>query len=246
MDRMLYVAMTGARQVLHAQSVNNNNLANADTTGFRQDLAAARSMPVFGEGHPSRVYAMTERAGVDTSAGSLITTDRELDVAVDGDGWLAVQAPDGEEAYTRAGDLHTISGGILTNGAGHPIMGEGGPVALPPAEKIEIGADGTVSILPPGDPAAGLVEIDRILLVKPDPEALEKGADGLMRLRDGEAAPPDASVRLKAGALEGSNVDPTAALVNMIDLSRQYEMQIKMMSAAKDNARVTQQLLSLD
>lgn len=246
MDRMLYVAMTGARQVLHAQAVNNNNLANAATTGFRQDLAAFRSMPVFGEGHPSRVYAMAEKPGIDTNAGEIITTDRELDIAIDGDGWIAVQAPDGSEAYTRAGDLQIISGGILTTGAGHPVLGENGPVAIPPAEKIEIGADGTVSMRAPGDAAANLTEVDRIRLVRPPAQELKKGADGLLRLRSGDPAPMDAEVRLLAGALESSNVDPAAALVNMIDLSRQFEMQVKMMSAAKDNSQATQQLLRLE
>lgn len=246
MDRMLYVAMTGARQVLHAQAVNNNNLANAATTGFRQDLAAFRSMPVFGEGHPSRVYAMAEKPGIDTGVGQLITTGRELDIAVDGEGWIAVQAPDGSEAYTRAGDLQIISGGILTTGAGHPVLGDNGPIAVPPAEKIEIGADGTLSMQAPGDTATNLIDVDRIRLVKPPAQELEKGADGLLRLRSGEQAPMDAEVRVLAGALESSNVDPTTALVNMIDLARQFEMQIKMMTAAKDNAQATQQLLRME
>jgi flagellar basal-body rod protein FlgF len=243
MDRMLYVAMTGANQVLQTMAVNNSNLANANTTGFRQDLAAFRSMPVFGEGQPSRVYSMAERSGVDFTTGEISSTGRELDITIDGQGWIAVQAPDGSEAYTRAGDLRISMAGILTTGTGAPVLGNGGPIAIPPAEKLEIGSDGTISILPLGETATTLVELDRIRLVNPDVTKLNKGADGLMRLKDGQAAPPDALVRIRAGALEGSNVDTIAALANMIDLARRYELNANMMSAADDNARASTQLL---
>ena len=245
MDHMLYIAMTGARQTLQAQALTTHNLANASTTGFRQDMAAFRSQPVFGEGLPSEVYAMTERAGVDTTPGQLLTTGRDLDVAVDGEGWIAVQTPDGSEAYTRAGDLHLTPGGILTTGAGHPVLGNAGPIAISPAEKLEIGADGTISIRPLGEAASTLVEVDRIRLVKPKATALTKDASGLMRLQN-PPAPPDASVRLVAGTLESSNVNTAATLVDMIDLARQFEMQIKMMNTAKENADTTNQLLRLE
>lgn len=243
MDRMLYIAMTGANQVFQTMAVNNNNLAHANTVGFRQDVAAFRSMPVFGEGIPSRVYSMTERAGVDLTQGEVSATGRELDIAIDGEGWIAVQAPDGSEAYTRAGDLRISSAGILTTGSGAPVLGNGGPIAIPPVDKLEVGSDGTLSIVPLGEPATTLVELDRIRLVKPDEAELDKGTDGLMRLKNGEAAPPDATVRLRAGALEGSNVDTITALVNMIELARRYEINAKVMAAAKDNARASTQLL---
>lgn len=243
MDRMLYVAMTGANQVLQTMAVNNHNLANANTTGFRQDLAAFRSMPVFGEGQPSRVYSMAERSGVDFTAGEVSSTGRELDITIDGQGWIAVQAADGREAYTRAGDLRISTAGILTTGTGAPVLGNFGPIAIPPAEKLEIGSDGTLSILPLGETAATLVELDRIRLVNPEVTELDKGKDGLMRLKDGQVAPPDAMVRIRAGALEGSNVDTIGALANMIELARRYELNAKMMSAADDNARASTQLL---
>jgi flagellar basal-body rod protein FlgF len=243
---MLYVAMTGAQQTLQAQAINNHNLANASTTGFRQDLAAFRSQPVFGDGLPSRVFAMAERAAVDTSPGELYTTGRDLDVAIDGQGWLAVQGPDGGEAYTRAGDLHIASGGILTTGGGLPVIGNGGPIAIPPAEKVEIGSDGTISVRPLGEGPTPLLEVDRIRLVKPDEGDLEKRELGLMRLRDGATALPDGTVRLVSAALEGSNVNVAEALVNMIDLARQFEMQIKMMGTAEENAASVNQLLRLE
>ncbi len=246
MDRLLYVAMTGARQTLQAQALNNNNLANASTTGFRQDLAAMRSMPVLGEeGLPTRVFAMAERAGTDQRKGDIQSTGRELDVAIEGEGWIAVQAPDGAEAYTRAGDLRLDASGRLSTGSGELVLGEGGPIAVPPAEKIEIGADGTVSIRPVGQDAATLAVVDRIRLVSPDPAALYKGSDGLMRTPDGQPARPDATVALVQGALEGSNVNVAAALAQMIELSRGYETQIKLMSNAADNASASDRLLRL-
>ncbi len=245
MDRMLYVAMNGASQTLQAQAVNSHNLANVSTAGFRQDLAAFRSMPVFGDGLPSRVYAMEERPGVDDTVGPMTSTGRDLDVAIHGEGWLAVQAPDGGEAYTRAGDLRISAAGILTTGAGHPVLGNAGPVAIPPAQKLEIGTDGTISIHPLGEPATTLVELDRLRLVKPAFDDLVKGPDGLMRRGDGEPAAPDATVKLTTGVLEGSNVNVVEALVNMIDLARQYELQVKAMATAQDNAAATAQLMRL-
>jgi flagellar basal-body rod protein FlgF len=243
MDRALYVAMTGAKQLLQAQASNSHNLANASTPGFRADLTDFRSMPVFGQGLPSRVYAMEERPGVDMKPGPIDATGRELDMAINGDGWIAVQGPDGNEAYTRAGDLRISSGNILETGAGHPVMGQGGPIAIPPAEKIEIGTDGTVSIRPLGEHASTLVQVDKIKLVKPPLDQLEKGADGLMRLKNNGVAEADASVTLVPGALEGSNVNTVEALVNMIQWAREFELQIKAMRTAEDNDSSSTQMM---
>ncbi len=246
MDRMLYVAMSGAKQIMLAQAVNNNNLANVSTAGFRADLDAFRSMPVFGPGYPSRVYTMTERPGTDMSSGALTTTGRELDVAVNGQGWITVQAPDGSEAYTRAGDLRVSVNGQLETGAGHPVMGNGGPIAVPPFEKIEIGADGTISILPVGQAPNALAVVDRIKLVNPLQRDMEKGVDGLMRVKNsrGDVA-PDATVSLAGGVLESSNVNAVEAMVKMIELSRHYETQIKMMRVAQDNDVAATQMMRM-
>ncbi len=244
MDRMLYVAMSGAKQIMLAQAVNNNNLANVSTAGFRADLDAFRSMPVFGPGYPSRVYTMTERPGTDMSAGALTTTGRELDVAVNGQGWIAVQAPDGSEAYTRAGDLRVSVNGQLETGAGHPVMGNGGPIAVPPFDKIEIGSDGTISILPIGQAPSALAVVDRIKLVNPLQRDMEKGVDGLMRVKGSDAA-PDATVSLAGGVLESSNVNAVEAMVKMIELSRHYETQIKMMRVAQENDVAATQMMRM-
>jgi flagellar basal-body rod protein FlgF len=246
MDRMLYLSMTGASQIMQAQAITTNNLANVSTTGFKADLAQFRSMPVFGAGMPSRVYAMTERPATDLSSGAHNHTGRELDMAVRGDGWIAVQAPDGSEAYTRAGDLNISSAGLLVNGAGHPVIGNnGGPIAIPPYEKIEIGADGTITIRPLGQQANVLAQVERIKLVKPEDGQLTKGDDGLMRLKEGGVLPPDATVQLVSGALETSNVSVVDSMVRIIELSRQYETQIKMMNTAKENDANSDRLMQL-
>lgn len=245
MDRMLYVAMSGAREIERAQAAHTHNLANVHTAGFRADLAAFRAMPVFGPGFASRVYAMAERAGVDFSPGKIVNTGRELDVAIHGEGFMAVLAPDGTEAYTRRGDLQLGPNGQLQTGDGHAVLGASGPIAIPPAEKIEIGTDGTITVRPLGQGANALVVLDRIKLVRPAAAQLVKGADGLLRLKDGTTAEADAGVRLTAGALEGSNVDAVEALVNLIALARRYELQVKLMREAADNDAVSAQTMRL-
>lgn len=245
MDRSLYVAMSGAKQILQAQTSNSNNLSNANTTGFRADLQQFRSMPVFGPGHPSRVYAMTERPATDFNAGSIISTGRELDVAVKGEGWIAVQSPEGSEAYTRAGDLHLSPEGILQTGSGLAVLGNGGPIALPPAQKVEIGTDGTISMVPLGQTSNSLAIVDRIKLVNPPLDQLEKLNDGLMHLKGETPAPVSDQVYLVSGALETSNVNSVDAMVRMIELARQFELQIKMMKTASDNDAAAAQLMRL-
>ncbi len=242
---MLYLGMSGARQRMLALRSINNNLANATTTGFREDLNQFRSMPVYGPGHATRVYAMDERPGINFASGPLQHTGRDLDLAIDGEGWFAVQAEDGSEAYTRNGALSIGPGGVLMNGAGRPLLGDNGPIALPPSESITIGRDGTISIRPMGQSAQTLVEAGRIKLVNPPRADLEKGDDGLVRVKDGAFATPDVNVRLQQGALEGSNVNAVQAMVEMINLQRQYEMQVKMMKTANDNAEAAESLLRI-
>ena len=245
MDRMLYVMMSGTKETLLAQAVNANNLANISTIGFLADLAQARSMPVQGEGLPTRVFALTERPATDLTPGTVTTTNRDLDVAINGSGWIAVQTPQGDEAYTRAGDLRLSETGLLVTGAGHPVLGNGGPVTIPPAENLEIGRDGTISLLPAGQPANTRVSLDRIKLVDPQAERMEKGADGLMRITGNEPVPADGGVTLISGALESSNVNAVDALVSMISLARRFEMQVKMMRVAEENDARDAQVLKL-
>ncbi len=234
MDRMIYVAMSGAKETLIAQANNSNNLANVNTTGFMEDLNQFRSMPVFGQGYPTRVYALDERPDINFEKGSEMATGNPLDLAVKGDGFFAVQAADGSEAYTRRGDLKVDANGLVTNGEGLPVIGNGGPIALPPFERIEIAPDGTITILPEGTTPDALAIVDRIKMVNPAIDQMTKGDDGLMRMRDSSTPPADADVLLASGALETSNVNVADALVNMIELSRKFEMQVKMMKTSEE------------
>jgi flagellar basal-body rod protein FlgF len=245
MDRVLYVAMSGAKQTMLAQQANNHNLANVNTTGFLADLNNFRSTQSEGPGYPSRVYAMAERPGVDFSAGYINHTGRDLDIAVQQNGWLAVMAADGGEAYTRAGNLRIESGGQLVTGTGLPVMGNGGPIAIPPAQKISIGSDGTISIVPAGQSSDAQVVIDRIKLVSGDEQNLVKGRDGLMRSKDGNNLEANAGLRVITGALDSSNVNIVDSLVNMISLARQYETQVKLMQTSKEMDSQTDRILQL-
>ncbi len=237
MDRALFLAMSGAKQDMYGLQSHANNLANVRTTGFRADLEQARSMQAYGEGMPTRVFSMQERPGFDFSQGSVMTTGRDLDVTVEGDGWIAVVDNIGQEAYTRAGNLKIDQTGMLTNGSGHLIAGQnGGPIFIPlPISKIEIGRDGTISVLPQGAPPDAIEQIDRIKLVKPDNRDLTKDTNGLFKLKnDDPFVEADGSVRLLTGALEGSNVNAVGAMTSMIDLQRHFEMQVKMMKTLEE------------
>lgn len=245
MDRMLYIAADGASQIQKAQAVNANNLANVSTTGFKAQFEALRALPVYGPGYDSRVHTQSGTPGVDFSPGSLMATGRSLDVAVNGQGWIAVQAPDGSEAYTRAGDLRVSPTGVLETGAGHPVLGDGGPITIPDAQELEIATDGTVSVLPVGQAPSTLAVVGRIRLVNPPAGALVKGEDGLMRPQNGAPVPPDASVRVASGALESSNVNSIEALTTMIHLARQFETQVKLMKTAEEADAASTKLMSI-
>ena len=245
MDRMLYIGMSGAKETLIAQGLNSHNLANVSTTGFRQDLEQARSMPVFGPGLPTRAYALTERPGINFKPGPIETTGRDLDVAIEQEGWIAIQAKDGNEALTRAGDMRVSATGLLVTGSGHPVMGNAGPIVIPPAESMSIGTDGNITIHPIGQAADALVVIDRIKLVNPNNADLEKGEDGLFRQKNGQIAAADAGVRIVPGALERSNVSVVESMVKMIELSRNFDMQMKSMKTAEELERSTDTLLRM-
>jgi flagellar basal-body rod protein FlgF len=235
--------MTGAKQIMQAQAVNNNNIANANTTGFRADTVAFTSEPVYGPGYASRVNAVAGDSGTDFSSGVLLSTGRPLDIAVNGKGFITVQGADGKEAYTRAGDLQVTADGAVTTSTGLPVMTESGPLIVPPATSVTIGSDGTVSAVPLGLSAAAQSQIDRIKLVNPSPKDLKKGEDGLLRLKSGGKAPTDESITVQSGALESSNVNAAQSLVSMIELQRLYEFQIKSMNSADTNEQAAERMM---
>ncbi|MEJ3647619.1 flagellar basal body rod protein FlgF [Pseudomonas bubulae] len=245
MDKYLYVAMTGASQNALAQKAHANNLANISTSGFQRDLEQARSMPVFGDSFPARAFALTERPATDFSQGALVETGRDLDVAVSGDGWLAVQAPDGSEAYVRTASMNVDALGILRAGNGMPIMGNGGPIAVPPQQQIEVGEDGTISIRAQGEGPRVMAQVDRIKLVQPDLKTMSKGLDGLIHTNDGQPAPADANVRVTSGFLQASNVNAVDEMTSVLALSKQFELHIKMMNTAKEDDQAMTRVLSI-
>jgi len=243
MDRALYLAMSGGKQIMHAQTIRANNLANVNTTGFRADFEQARAMPVYGEHFASRVYAMTENPATRYEAGALIQTDRSLDVAMKSDGFIAVLDAQGSEAYTRSGDLQITANGQLVNGSGLPIMGARGPIFLPPIDEISIGEDGTISIVPEGGTAAEVATIGQIKLVNPDTQLIEKGADGLIRAKTGVPLEQSLTAQVKSGFLESSNVSAVEELTKIMSLSRQFEMNIKLMDTVRNNGNASARIL---
>ncbi len=246
MDRMLYVAMSGAKEVMLSQANNANNLANANTDGFKQDFNIFRAQHMEGPGWHSRAYSMDERPATDFSAGAIKVTGRGLDVVTKEDGFLGIEAPNGDEVYVRSASLQILPDGSLVDIKGNPVLNENGiQINIPPSKTITIGSDGTLSVVPADSPSNQLVVLDRLRLVKPDVQDLEKGLDGYVRLKE-EAAPlVQENVATVSGALESSNVNTAEALVNMIELSRKYELQIKMMSTSKSHAQKSDALLSL-
>ncbi len=235
MDKALFIAMTGAKHNMMAQTARSNNLANVNTTGFRADFEQARAMPVFGEHHPSRVYSLTERPATDIQSGSYDYTGNPLDIAVQGEGWIAVQAPNGEEAYTRRGDLNVDPTGMLRTGNGLPVIGNGGPIVLPPGQRINISGDGGISLNNLGA-APELVDQVKLVSAQAMGVTMEKGLDGLMRPRNFEGdLPADELVRVETGVIETSNVNAVNELTSLLALSRQYEMNVKMMKTIDEN-----------
>ena len=245
MDRLIYTAMTGAKHVFMQQAGTANNLANASTIGFKAQEHRFRAVPVLGEGMPTRAFVVDASVSDVMDQGPLMFTGRNLDVAVNGKGWLAVQLPDGSEAYTRAGSLDVDVTGLLQTKAGNPVVGDGGPINIPPDNTIEIAPDGTVSVVPTFGTPNNTNAIGRLKLVNPPEAEMVRGADGLFHLRSGQPAPADQSLQVSSGTLEGSNVNVADAMVNLISLSRQFEMQIKMMQTADTNAQRADQLLSM-
>ena len=245
MDRMIYTAMSGAKQTLGQQATVAHNLANLTTGGFRAETSVFRAVPLVGAGAATRTFVVDSTPGANFTPGAIQSTGRDLDIAVQGKGWIAVQAPDGSEAYTRAGSLQMSENGVLQTRAGHAVFGDGGPISIPNDTQVTIAGDGTVSTVPTGNRPTANSVVGRIKLVNPPEASLERGNDGLFRVRDGAPAAADANVRVVSGALEGSNVNAVDAMVSMIALARQFDMQMRMLQNAEGNATKAAQLLTL-
>lgn len=246
MDRLIYIAMNGANHTMNQQAQVAHNLANASTTGYKAAANSFRALPVLGEGAQTRTFVVDSTVGSDLSAGAIQSTDRDLDVAVEGKGWIAVQSADGSEAYTRNGSLLVGANGLLQTRNGLMVMGDGGPLAVPPDAEVTIGKDGTVSIIPAGQAANTIATVGRVKLVNPPDADLVKGGDGLFRLNSGLPAPADANVALAQKSLETSNVNAVDSLVSMISLARQYDLQMKLLQNADGNSQKANQIMNLN
>lgn len=247
MDRLIYTSLSAMRALMQKQTVTANNLANVNTTGFRGDMTNSEAV-YLGTGGGSvsaRAEASNSKDSADMNSGTNVATGRDLDVAMDSDSLLAVQATDGTEAYTRRGDLKVSDSGLLTTGDGLPVMGDGGPITLPPADKITIDKTGQISIIPEGGDPTQPQQLEHLKLVSATGSKISKGDDGLFHVANGGTLPSDPTARLTAGALEGSNVSTTKALTDMIDASRAWETQVKMLSGAKEMDTSTAQLMEM-
>jgi flagellar basal-body rod protein FlgF len=245
MDRLIYTSLTAMRGSMARQTAIANNLANAQTPGFRADMAEAQTLWLQGSGFDTRAVASEEVLGADMKAGTVVETGRDLDVAVQGDALLVVQAKDGSEAYTRRGDLQLSSSGLLTTGDGSPVQGGQGPITIPPADSISIDAEGRVWVVPAGGDPQSPQEVDRLRLATPAGSEIAKGIDGLFRVKGGGILPDDPEARLVTRSIEGSNVAATTALVEMIEASRSWDTQLKMITDARDMDSATANLMQL-
>jgi flagellar basal-body rod protein FlgF len=249
MDRLIYTSLSAMRALMDRQSITASNLANVNTTGFRGDLADTQAAYLgLNDGAVTgRAQTTQSVQRADMKAGSAISTGRDLDVAVNGDAMIAVQGPDGQEAYTRRGDFVLSDSGLLTTGDGFPVMGDGGPITLPPADKISINATGQIQIVPQGaDPKDPPQTVEQLKLVSATGTGITKGEDGLFRVPKGGTLPSDPDARVTSGALEGSNVNVTQTLTDMIEASRAYETQVKMLNGAKEMDTSSTQLMNID
>ncbi len=246
MDRMIYLAMTGVKHTFLQQAATAHNLANATTTAYKAEQNSFRALPVQGDGAKTRTFVVDNTTGADLSEGAIQRTGRDLDVALQGKGWLAVQAEDGSEAYTRNGSLAVGPNGQLQTRSGQLVVGDAGPITIPPDSQITVGRDGTISIIPNAGGLNAVAAVGRIKLVNPPESELVKGTDGLFRQKNGQAAPADANVHVLGGALENSNVNVVDTMISMISQARQFEMQWKLVQNADANAKQASQLLNLN
>ena len=245
MDRMIYTAMSGAKHILGQQAAVAHNLANVSTNGYRAAASSFRAVPVQGDGLPTRTFVVDSTTGANYAPGPMQHTGRDLDVAVQGAGWIAVQLENGGEAYTRNGSLQISPNGMLQTRNGLNVLGDGGPISIPPDSVVNIANEGTVSVVSTVPPPKSVNAVGRIKLVNPDEKLLVRGGDGLFRLAEGGSADPDPKVKLASGALEGSNVNVVEEMITMISLARQFDLQMQLLNNAQKNATQASQILNI-
>lgn len=233
MDRLIYTALSGASHTLMEQQISANNLANVNTGGFRSDIALSQSEQVQGRGFSTRFMSAENQSGINDSAGIPEKTDRSLDVAIQGKGYIAVQDAAGNEVYTRNGNIQQDDQGQLTVN-GYLVLGDNGPIVLPPNAIASFGSDGTLSVTPDDGDVKGTMDVDRLKLVDIPLNNLAKNPEGMLVTANGVPASVDEDIKVSGGYLESSNVSAVSEMMASISLNRQFESQIKMMKAAED------------
>jgi flagellar basal-body rod protein FlgF len=244
-DRLIYSSLAAMRGAMARQATIANNLANVNTAGFRGEFTSAEAEWLKGSGLNGRATVSEDVTGADMTGGAVTSTGRDLDVALNGDALLTVQAKDGSEAYTRRGDLQLSDSGLLTTGDGYPVLGQSGPITLPPADSVSIGKDGQIWVVPQGGDPKSPQAVDTLKLVSPQGSSVKKGLDGLFRVENDGTLPTDPDATLTSKSIEGSNVNASATLVDMIDASRSWEAQIKMLTTAQDMDKSASALMQL-
>lgn len=245
MDRLIYTAMSGAKQILEQQATTSNNLANVSTSGFRAQLDTFRAVPVVGAPSPTRAFVVDATVGTDFREGTIEHTGRALDVAINGQGWITVERPDGSEGYSRGGSLKINENGLLQTQSGLNVMSDNGPISIPPDVVVSIAKDGTISTVTQDTKPGASIQIGRLKLVNPPQDNLVRGDDSLFSTKDGQPAESDANVGVVGGAIESSNVNVVDAMVNMITLARSFELNMNMLKHAETNDAKATEFMAL-
>lgn len=245
MDRLIYTAMTGAKATMGQEAAVAHNLANATTTGFRAEVHRLRAVPVQSQALPSKAFVVDASIGADYTPGTIVQTGRSLDAAINGKGWFAVQMADGSEAYTRSGSFTIDAEGVLRTRSGLEVVGDSGPISIPPDNTIDIAADGSITATPTTGARTTSTVVARLKVVNPDEANLDRGGNGLFKMKDGSQADADPLVRVAGGYLEGSNVNVVEQMVTMISLARQYDLNTRLLQTAQDNDKAAAQILGV-
>jgi flagellar basal-body rod protein FlgF len=246
MDRLIYTAVSGMNASLNRERVIASNMANAQTVGFKAEILQATPMTLEGPQLETRALSSTEVTGASMKAGSLNRTNQPLDIAMQGDAMLAVQAMDGQEGYTRRGDLSITLTGLLQNGDGLPVLGQSGPITIPPGAKVSIAPDGGVLVQDPETPDAAPQVLDKLKLVSTKGTSISKDIAGQFRGPDGGVLPVDENAQVIPGALEQSNVNPSEVLVEMVAAQRLFDMRTKLVQTAGQLDEAGARLMRLD
>jgi flagellar basal-body rod protein FlgF len=241
MDNAMYVALSRQMILRREMDVVANNIANADTPGFKVEQLMVQTDPKTLPGGPTAApdvlqFALDTGLARDFSQGALSQTGRPLDMGLEGEGFFKIAATRGER-YTRDGRFTLDDTGRLVTASGEPVAGEGGDIVLDPAKgEVAIAQDGAIS---QNGVKVGKLSAWRFGAMS----ALEKDGDGLYRNSANQAPIAATDVKLHQGSVESSNVQPVIEITRMIEVSREYERIARMMDQTSQlNSEAIQRL----